>query len=52
MPIRMWRGRTSEFSIADLLGKHDLEKVAVEPAREPPEQSPGGKYREIIPLVS
>ena len=39
-------------SIADLLRKHDLEKVAVEPAREPPEQSPGGKYREIIPLVS
>ena len=39
-------------SIADLLGKHDLEKVAVEPAPEPSEQSPGGKYREIIPLVS
>ncbi len=39
-------------SIADLLGNHVLEKAAVEPAREPPEQSPGGKYREVIPLVS
>ncbi len=33
-----------------LLAKHKLDHVAVERAEGPPEQSPGGKYREVIPL--
>lgn len=36
--------------IMRLLGEHGLDRVTVERAAEPPEQSCGGKYREIIPL--
>ena len=34
-----------------LLRQHDLEHVTLELADEAPEQSPGGKYRKIIPLA-
>ena len=33
-----------------LLAKHGLDHVTIERADEPPEQSPGGKYRTVIPL--
>jgi phenylacetate-CoA ligase len=36
--------------ITHLLTEHRLDHVTVERAEEPPEQSPGGKYRTIIPL--
>lgn len=36
--------------IMRLLSEHKLGHVALERAPEPPEQSPGGKYREVIPL--
>jgi phenylacetate-coenzyme A ligase PaaK-like adenylate-forming protein len=36
--------------IRQLLNAHKLEQVTVERADEPPEQSPGGKYRTVIPL--
>ena len=36
--------------IAHLLSEHNLDHVRVEIAEEPPQQSPGGKYRTIIPL--
>ncbi len=38
-------------AIRQLLTEHQLDHVAVERAREPPEQSPGGKYRTVIPLT-
>lgn len=37
-------------AITRLLRAHKLDHVTVERAEEPPERSPGGKYREIIPL--
>jgi hypothetical protein len=36
-------------AITRLLAGHGLEHVAVERAAEPPEQSPGGKHRTVIP---
>ena len=48
-PDRAWR--TAEAGLARLLAEHGLGHVAVERAVEPPEQSPGGKYRRIIPLA-
>lgn len=33
-----------------LLTEHKLSHVTLERAEELPEQSPGGKYREVIPL--
>lgn len=36
--------------ITRLLSEHELDHVTVERADEPPEQSSGGKYREVIPL--
>ena len=36
--------------ITRLLSEHKLGHVTLERAQEPPEQSPGGKYREVIPL--
>ncbi len=47
-PDRVWQAVHTE--IAHLLSKHKLNHVTVEHAEEPPEQSPGGKYREVIPL--
>ena len=45
---RVWQAVRSE--ITRLLAEHGLEHVMVERAEEPPEQSPGGKYRTVIPL--
>lgn len=44
----VWRAACKE--IEALLGKHRLRQVTLERAGEPPEQSPGGKYRQVIPL--
>ena len=40
----------AEGRLARLLRDHGLDDVRVERGTEPPEQSPGGKYRAIIPL--
>lgn len=47
-PDRTWQAVHTE--ITRLLASHNLDHVTVERAGEPPEQAPGGKYREIIPL--
>jgi len=47
-PDQVWQAVHAE--ITRLLTEHKLDHVSVERAEEPPEQSPGGKYREIIPL--
>lgn len=47
-PDGVWRGVHTE--ITRLLAEHSLNHVTVERAEEPPEQSPGGKYRTIMPL--
>ncbi|MCL5110721.1 MAG: phenylacetate--CoA ligase family protein [Chloroflexi bacterium] len=47
-PDRVWQAVRSE--IMRLLTEHKLDHVTLERGEEPPEQSPGGKYREIIPL--
>ena len=47
-PDQVWQAVRSE--ITRLLAEHGLEHVTVERAEEPPEQSPGGKYRTVIPL--
>jgi hypothetical protein len=38
--------------IRRLLEEHGLAHIALDRAEEPPEQSPGGKYREVIPLAA
>ena len=45
---RVWHAVQTE--IRQLLTEHRLDHLAVERAEEPPEQSPGGKYRAVIPL--
>ncbi|GMV09901.1 MAG: hypothetical protein AMXMBFR55_16350 [Gemmatimonadota bacterium] len=45
---RVWQALRDELT--HLLSERGLEHVAVERAEEAPEQSPGGKYREVIPL--
>ena len=47
-PERVWRSVLD--GIAGLLASHGLHHVAVERADEPPERSPGGKYRTVVPL--
>lgn len=47
-PDRVWQAVRTEIN--QLLIKHKLDHVTVERATEPPEQSPGGKYRTVIPL--
>mgnify|MGYP001188782858 CR=1 FL=1 len=47
-PDQVWQVVHSE--IAHLLSEHKLDHVTIERGGESPEQSPGGKYREIIPL--
>jgi phenylacetate-CoA ligase len=47
-PDQVWRAVHAE--IAQLLTEHELDHISVERAEEPPEQSPGGKYRTIIPV--
>jgi phenylacetate-coenzyme A ligase PaaK-like adenylate-forming protein len=44
----VWQAVLTELT--HLLTKHKLGHITVERAEEPPEQSPGGKYREVIPL--
>ena len=38
-------------AIRRVLEEHGLAHIAIDRAEEPPEQSPGGKYREVIPLA-
>ena len=47
-PDRAWQAVHTELT--HLLSEQGLHHVAVERAEEPPEQSPGDKYRMIIPL--
>jgi phenylacetate-CoA ligase len=47
-PEAVWQ--TVQADIKRLLAERKLGHVAVARAEEPPEQSPGGKYRAIIPL--
>jgi len=48
-PDGVWKATRAE--ITRLLGEHSLDHVTVERAAEPPEQSPGGKYRQVVPLA-
>lgn len=43
-----WKGVHDE--IKQLLNDRHLRQVRIERAEEPPQQSPGGKYRQVIPL--
>ncbi|MET9764885.1 phenylacetate--CoA ligase family protein [Streptomyces sp. NPDC006372] len=47
-PDQLWTVVRKEM--AALLAAHGAAHVSVERAHEPPEQSPGGKYRVVIPL--
>jgi phenylacetate-coenzyme A ligase PaaK-like adenylate-forming protein len=47
-PDHVWRALHS--AIGQLLTEHGLAHVMVERVEGPPEQSPGGKYRRVIPL--
>lgn len=47
-PERVWQSVRAE--ITRFLADNNLDHVTVERGDESPEQSPGGKYREIIPL--
>lgn len=47
-PEHVWQ--VLHTKLTRLLAKHKLGNIIIERADEPPEQSPGGKYREIIPL--
>ena len=44
----IWRSLTD--ALARLLEEHGLSHVKIERATEPPEQSKGGKFRQVIPL--
>ncbi|WP_020575735.1 phenylacetate--CoA ligase family protein [Actinopolymorpha alba] len=46
---RVWQAVRDE--ITHLLTEHKADHVTLERAEEPPQQSPGGKYRRIIPLT-
>ena len=46
---RVWE--TVQAGIKHLLAEHGLDQVALERAEEPPEQSKGGKVRQVVPLV-
>ena len=45
---RVWQQVHAE--ITHLLTEHRVGHITLERAKEPPQQSPGGKYRTIIPL--
>jgi len=47
-PERVWQ--SVHNNVTRLLSDHKLGHVRLDRAEEPPEQSTGGKYREIIPL--
>jgi phenylacetate-CoA ligase len=49
-PEQVWQAVSEEIS--HMLAAHKLSRVSIERGREPPEQSPGGKFRTIIPLSS
>ncbi|MEV0203241.1 hypothetical protein [Nonomuraea sp. NPDC050691] len=60
LPVRLRAGdgdgadavwRTVRREIAHLLAEHKAGDVTLERAEEPPQQSPGGKLRRIIPLT-
>lgn len=46
---RVWE--SLQANIKRLLNEHGLEHVVLERADEPPEQSEGGKFRQVIPLA-
>lgn len=46
---RVWA--TVQTEIKRLFAEHGLDHVALERAEEPPEQSKGGKFRQVIPLA-
>jgi len=48
-PDRVWR--TVHGELKHLLDSHDLHRVTIERGEEPPEQSTGGKVRQVIPLA-
>jgi len=45
---RVWNAVHAELK--ELLVKHGLRNVVVELSAEPPQPSPGGKYRSVVPL--
>lgn len=47
-PDRVWQAVRDE--ITHLLTEHRTGHITLERAEEPPEQSPGGKFRRVIPL--
>ncbi|KAB2942313.1 MAG: phenylacetate--CoA ligase family protein [Hyphomicrobium sp.] len=47
-PDRVWQA--AHDALVRLLAEHKLEHVTIERAEEPPEQSKGGKFRQVIPL--
>ena len=47
---RIWRLLSD--ALTRLLSEHDLSHVQIERASEPPEQSVGGKFRQVIPLTA
>lgn len=47
-PDRLWQA--AHAAIARLLTEHKIEHVTIERAEEPPEQTAGGKFRQVIPL--
>ncbi|TMR92733.1 phenylacetate--CoA ligase family protein [Nonomuraea basaltis] len=49
-PDRVWQ--TVRDEITHLLTEHKVDHVTLERAEETPQQSPGGKYRRIIPLAT
>ena len=46
---RAWA--TVQTEMKRLFTEHGLDHVALERAEEPPEQSKGGKFRQVIPLA-
>ncbi|MGP3931178.1 hypothetical protein [Nonomuraea sp. KM88] len=46
---RVWE--TTRDQVTHLLAEHQAGAVTLERAEEPPQQSPGGKFRRIIPLA-
>ncbi|MEU6997934.1 hypothetical protein [Nonomuraea sp. NPDC046570] len=46
---RVWQSARDKG--VHLLTEHKVGEVALERAEEPPQQSPGGKYRRVIPLL-
>lgn len=48
-PDQVWR--TVHGELKHLLDSHELHQVTIERAEEPPEQSRGGKVRQVIPLA-